>query len=136
MDVDLKRAFLAGIALWVGIFFEVSALMFGLGLTGQTYYLIHYVIAGIISACAGLYYFKNSAGGIREGISTGLVMLFCGIVLDALITVPFFVKDYGFFLSFPLLLGYIESVAVIAAVGLAREKQSRKSKRAVALGTT
>ncbi|HIH09884.1 MAG TPA: hypothetical protein HA254_04405 [Candidatus Diapherotrites archaeon] len=125
--MDAKRAALMGVALWVAIFFEVSALMFGFSLQGPTYYIVHYVLAGLLAAIAGVLYFQaQGAGkGIREGLIAGAVMLIAGIILDAIITVPLFVKDYAFFANPAMLLGYAEGIAIIGAVGWAKQKSAK-----------
>ncbi|HLC79327.1 MAG TPA: DUF5367 family protein [archaeon] len=131
--MDLKRLALAGLALWVGIFVEVSVLMFGFNLTGESYYISHYILLAIICAIVAHFYFKNQKASALEGLKAGFAMVVVGIVLDAIITVPFFVKDYSFFTTLPLLLGYLESIAMVAAVGWVKTHQSN-SKRAIALG--
>ena len=40
--------------------------------------------------------------GPAQGLLLGLVFIAVGIILDAIITIPLFVKDYGFFLNFYL----------------------------------
>jgi len=123
--MDIKRAIIAGVILWAAIFFEVSILMFGFGLTtGNLYYSLHYILAGILAGAAGMFYFTGKVKpGISEGAKAGIVVLAAGIALDAIITVPLFVKDYAFFLDFSMLLGYIETLAIVAAVGFVKEKK-------------
>ena len=123
--MDLKRVVIVGAALWAAIFFEVSILMFGFGLSGNLYFTIHYILLGILSGFAGIYYFmgKKAKAGLKEGLKAGIALLAAGIILDAAITVPLFVKDYSFFVRVPILLGYLEGVAVIAAVGHVKEKK-------------
>ena len=123
--MDFKRAAIVGAGLWVAIFFEVSALMFGFGLTGSTYYTAHYIFLGLLAGFAAIYYFmdKKSESGLKEGARAGAVFAAAGIVLDAIITVPFFVKDYAFFLKIPMLLGYLEVIAITAAVGFVKKKK-------------
>lgn len=117
--------------LWNGIvdgnFFEVSMLMFGISLSGNFYYIAHYILLGILSGAIGVIYFmdKNSGKGVKEGLRTGAVFLVTGIVLDAIITVPLFVKDYSFFFRLPLLLGYAEGLIVLGAIGFVKEKKGQ-----------
>ncbi len=124
--MDFRRALVAGAALWAAIFFEVSILMFGFGLQGNAYYTAHYFLLGILTGAAALFYFnsKKAGSGLREGLLAGIAMLGAGIALDAIITVPLFIKSYNFFFEPALILGYMESVAIVAAVGLVKGKKS------------
>ncbi len=57
--MNIKRAIITGVILWIVIFFEVSVLMFGFGLsTGVTYYVIHYILAAIFLIIASLLYWS------------------------------------------------------------------------------
>jgi hypothetical protein len=118
------RAITVGIIIWIAIFFEVSILMFGLGLkTGPLYYLIHYVFSGLFVAIAALIYFRKVKSGLIEGILLGLVMLATGIFLDAIITVPLFVKNWYYFVDIKLILGYVEGFLVAVLIGVSRRKK-------------
>ena len=44
-------------------------------------------------------------------------MLVVFLILDAVITVPLFVKDYSFFADIGMLIGYLETVVLAAIVG-------------------
>src|SRR3989338_4875296 len=126
--MELRRIIMAGVINWIAIFFEVSMLMFGLNLSGAVYYYAHYVVSGIITALIAVFFMKIAGKGLlKEGFKSGVLMLAVGIVLDAAITVPLFVKDYAFFLSPALLIGYLEGVAVVSVVGFVKEKKHRQS---------
>lgn len=124
--MKLWRAIRLGALSWILIFFEVSALMFGLKWVSGTlnYNLVHYTFLIVIVALCGYLYFrgKKIEAGWFEGLKVGLVFLVTGIVLDAAITVPLFVKSYAFFLDFNLIIGFIESVIVVMVVGAVMEK--------------
>ncbi len=121
--MNIKRAIVIGIALWVTIFFEVSILMFGFGLTtGTLYYVLHYIIVTIFLVVATLFYFKKKKGSWKEGLLFGIVGTITGIILDALITVPLFVKDYSQFFSLSMLFGYTYSLAIPTIVGALKKK--------------
>jgi hypothetical protein len=121
--MNLKRAILLGIALWVIIFFEVSILMFGFGLTGGVvYYTVHYILAAVFLAIASMVYFKK-AGSIKEGLFLGLIFIVVGAILDAAITVPLFVKDYSKFFNGVMLAGYLETLVVPVLVGILKGKK-------------
>lgn len=120
-----KLAILCGALIWVLIFFEVSILMFGFKLqAGATYYTLHYILSAIITAGASWLYFsrKKIEAGLQEGLLVGLVFVVTGIVLDALITVPLFVKSYSFFFDKMLLIGLIEGIVVTGIIGKIKER--------------
>src|SRR3989344_2384779 len=108
----LKRALLCGALLWVLIFFEVSILMFGFKIVGGgLYYTIHYIMLIILASLSALIYFRGRVDrGLGQGLLVGLVMVLTGIVLDAIITVPLFTKNYAaFFKDIYLLIGLVET---------------------------
>jgi hypothetical protein len=122
--MKLTRAILCGALLWILIFFEVSILMFGFGLnTGLTYYIIHYLIVIPLVLIVGLVYFsgKRIKKGAGEGLLAGIVFAVTGVVLDAIITVPLFVKTYSFFADVYLWLGIIEGIIIITIVGAVKK---------------
>lgn len=123
--MKLIRAILYGALLWVFIFFEVSFLMFGLGLksSDHIYYNLHYPLMIILTAIVALLYFRNAKAGFGEGLLVGLVMLVSGIILDLIITVPFFTHDYlAFFSNYLLILGYIIDVLIVGIIGAIRKR--------------
>lgn len=118
MNLNLKRGILTGTLSWVLIFFEVSILMFGFGLTtGPLYYTLHYILSAIIVAISALIYFKNEEASLLKGLSLGVLFVIVGVILDSIITVPLFVKDYNFFLDIYLIAGLIEGIIVTSIVG-------------------
>jgi hypothetical protein len=117
--MNLKKALMLGIAFWVVIFFEVSILMFGFGLKGTAYYIIHYALAGIFLIIASILYFKKK-GNIREGLILGTVFIVVGIILDSIITVPLFVHNYSSFFNNSMLAGYIETLVITTIFGALR----------------
>jgi len=122
--MNVKRAIGFGALLWIFIFFEVSILMFGFGLkTGSTYYVIHYILAAVLIGIASALYFngKKAGAGFREGLLVGVVFILTGIILDAAITVPLFVKDYGTFFNLSTLFGYLETIIVAGIIGAVKK---------------
>lgn len=117
----LKRAIAFGALSWVLIFFEVSILMFGLQLEpGAGYYIIHYILAAVLIALTAALYFKGkrvNKRGFGKGAIVGIVFVIVGIILDAIITVPLFVKDYSFFFDPMMLIGYLETIIIVCVVG-------------------
>ncbi|MFH0949076.1 MAG: hypothetical protein V1802_01160 [Candidatus Aenigmatarchaeota archaeon] len=127
--MNIKRAILCGALLWVLIFFEVSILMFGLNIdTSSTlYYLIHVVALAILTVIASFVYFTSKTG-TKDGFILGILFLITGVVLDALITVPLFVKDYSFFFNIEMFGGYLEMIIVTTIVGTFKNRFVRTKK--------
>jgi hypothetical protein len=119
------RAILCGALLWVLIFFEVSLLMFGFKLKQDlVYYTIHYLLLALLTIIVNLIYFRarKAKGGIGNGFLLGMTMLITGIVLDALITVPLWVKDYNkFFFDLYLITGLIETLVITTVIGIVKK---------------
>lgn len=117
------RAIAFGALGWILIFFEVSILMFGFGLganSGATYYIIHFILLAIIAALCSFLYFRGKSvknKGFAQGLLVGLIFIITGIVLDAIITVPLFIKSYSFFANISLLIGYLWSIVICGVVG-------------------
>jgi hypothetical protein len=120
------RAITFGALLWVLIFFEVSVLMFGFGLTsGRIYYLVHYIVLIFLAGFVSHFYFRKGGAGAKEGFLLGIVMMLTGILLDAIITIPLFIKSYSFFADIYLWIGIAEGVVITTIVG-ALKKLGRK----------
>lgn len=121
--MNFKRALLSGALLWVLIFFEVSILMFGFKLTGNSYYITHYILLIFLTTIATLVYFrgKKAKAGLKEGALLGLTFVIVGIILDAVITIPLFIKDYSFFLDIKLILSYLEGIIITSIIGYIRK---------------
>ena len=121
--MNLKRAILLGALGWVLIFFEVSILMFGLKLAppAASYYALHYVLAAAIIAAASLLYFRKAKAGAKEGLVLGVIFAVVGVILDSIITVPLFVKDYSFFLRADILIGLLEGIAIATIIGAVKK---------------
>ncbi|MDP3881738.1 MAG: hypothetical protein Q8Q31_02570 [Nanoarchaeota archaeon] len=119
--MNWKKGTYFGALLWILIFFEVSILMFGFNLDGEDlfYSILHYISVAIFATFVSLLYFKSGRikRDVREGLMLGIYFAIIGIVLDAIITVPLFIKDYSFFLDAGLLIGYLETVVFAGIVG-------------------
>lgn len=111
------KAILSGMLLWVLIFFEVSILMFGFKLEGIKYYLIHFILAFVLVTICALLYFRKTKANWKQGFILGIIFIITGLILDAAITVPLFVKNYSFFLDIYLWLGYLEGVIITTVIG-------------------
>jgi len=121
---EMKRAVLYGALLWVLIFFEVSILMFGIGLKNDPYYVIHYMFAVLLVAIVTALYFKKRKANFEKGVLAGVVFAITGILLDLVITVPLFVRDYSLmFLDFMLWAGIVLGIITAGIVGAIKEKK-------------
>lgn len=122
--MNLKRAVIFGVIIWVVIFFEVCILIFGFRLTrGSSFYNVwHFSLAGIIVAIASWFYFEKAKKNLENGILAGIIFMITGCVLDAIITVPLFIKNYRFFIDRYLWVGLIEGIVVAALVGSMRKR--------------
>jgi len=113
--MNYRRGILLGALLWVLIFFEVSILMFGFGMTAPMASWIHQVLLILLVLICSWIYFNKTRKikmAAMEGLYLGLIFVITGMVLDAVITVPLFVKSYGFFADPLLWLGYAEMVVL------------------------
>lgn len=120
--MKIKRAILTGALLWVLIFFEVSILMFGFKLAGINYYLVHYLLAAVLTTICAMIYFNKNKATAKTGFILGIIFLITGIILDVAITIPLFIKSYAFFANPLLWLGYAEGVLVVTLVGFIEKK--------------
>lgn len=89
---------------------------------GGLYYTVHYIMLVILASLSALIYFRGRVDrGLGQGLLVGLVMMLTGIVLDAIINVPLFTKNYAvFFKDIYLWVGMIECVTVVGIVGMFR----------------
>ncbi len=76
-------------------------------------------MAGIVA----LLYFKKEKANFKNGILAGIIFAITGIILDSVITVPLFVKDYGLmFGGLGLWVGVILEILTIGVVGAVKKK--------------
>lgn len=124
--MKIWKTILFGVALWVLIFFEVSILMFGFGLkSGALYYLVHYILSIILAGIVATIYFRKEKANFKKGILAGIVFAITGIILDSIITVPLFVKNYGLmFGNLMLWVGIIIGVLTVGIVGAIRKNSN------------
>lgn len=121
--MSLKKAVFFGTVLWVLIFFEVSILMFGFKLSpGAIFYAIHYIALALLVSICTLIYSKHSKLSTKNGFITGIIFALTTTILDALITVPLFVKDYSFFLDKFLWIGTAEVIIITAFIGMIKSR--------------
>jgi len=128
MKFSFKRAVLTGAILWVLIFFEVSILMFGFGMKDPMSSWAHQILLFALTIFACWFYFKSKKveREVQDGFKLGLTMLLTGVLLDAIITVPLFVKSYSFFNSGLLWAGYIEGFVIAVLYSMFEKKRKRR----------
>jgi hypothetical protein len=111
------RAILSGAITWILIFVLWTAMIFIPVLKDSEIlqYVIHYVVLIPIVILGSSYYYKSNDK--TNGAILGLVMLATGLILDAIITVPFFTKPQGtgyaeFFINPLIWVGFVEFVII------------------------
>jgi len=124
--MKLLRAILLGVLLWVLIFFEVSILMFGFGLNvpNPVYYTLHFLFSSIFVIVLSLYYFhtRKVKKGFLQGLLLGVIFVLISIILDAVITVPLFMKwDYSFLIRIDIGLIQLWGILVCGLVGMIKK---------------
>ena len=91
--MNLKRAIWTGALSWVLVFFEVSILMFGLGIKNTDTSIAHYILFAIAILIPVLIYFKKAKANALNGLYLCIIYFAVSLVLDAIITIPLFIKD-------------------------------------------
>ncbi|MBS3078691.1 DUF5367 family protein [Candidatus Pacearchaeota archaeon] len=123
--MKLFRAIGIGALLWVLIFFEVSILMFGFGLNAPNpvYYCLHFLFASLFVIVFSLFYFykKKVKKGFLQGLLLGVIFAVTGIILDAIITVPFMQMNYGFLIRIDIVLMELWGILLCGLVGMIRK---------------
>ena len=104
------------------MFFEVSILMFGFGISNTDTSIVHYVLFAIAILIPVLIYFNKAKAGALEGLYICLIYFAVSLALDAIITIPLFIKDYSFLLNPYHLIGFAESLIVAVVVGAIKKK--------------
>ena len=125
--MNIKRAILTGMLLWVLIFFEVSILLFGFKLEQKTtiFYISHYILLVILVIISSIVYFKarKIKPNFKEGVLLGVIFIITGAVLDSIITIPLFLNmNYSFLISLEMLGSDVLVVVVSGVVGLVKKK--------------
>jgi len=128
----MKKMVLYGLLWWVLIFVEVSIIGFtpGLATVGENGFsllpkgiAIHFILLVIISALLGKLYFRKTIVESQNAIVPAATIVFIGFLLDALITVPFFVKSYSvYFTKWTLWVGVGIFLIVFYCIGKFQKK--------------
>jgi hypothetical protein len=120
------RALVIGALFWLIIFLEISITMIGLQLSYLPTYIIHYIIMiPLALLCAWLYYKSQDK---INGFLLGLFLVAVGIILDIIITVPFFIIPAGgnyatYFSQTFLLIGLLEGIVIVGLYDLIRKRK-------------
>ena len=122
--MDVKRAIWTGAISWVLVFFEVSILMFGFKINNTDTSVVHYMLFPIAILIPALIYFKKPSikAGADQGLYLCLFFFATSLLLDSIITIPLFVKDYSFLLNPYHLIGFTESVIITMFIGMIKKK--------------
>ena len=115
--MKIVRAISTGALIWALIFVEWSIMVFAPMLKDMEnlQWAISYILLiPIVIFGASLYY---KSGDKVNGFILGSVMLATGLILDAIITVPFFIEPQGgsytsFFLTATAITGYAELILI------------------------
>ncbi len=108
--MNLKQSTLFGVLFWLIIFVEVSIIGFSPDLAtmgefgfefNQTGNIIHLIAVTLIAAILARLYYKKDKPKFIDALQVGIVISLIGIILDAVITVPLFVKNYASFYGDP-----------------------------------
>ena len=67
------------------------------------------------------FYFKKVKSSLKEGFILGVMYVIVGTVLDLIITVPLFVKDYVAFFNSWLILGLLETIVIASIYGVVKK---------------
>lgn len=95
--------------------------MFGLKLQRAVYYAIHFILLLLLVIISASIYFRKVKGSLTEGLVLGVIYVIVGVILDAIITIPLFIKEYSFFIQWDLLLGLLETIVAATSVGLIKK---------------
>lgn len=93
--MNLSRAFLSGIIVWIAIFLAFTIMSFIPTLKGaetiQTF-VVYLLLIPILFLGLNFYYKKGQS---NNGFQVGLIIILTCLLLDALITVPFVIIPHG-----------------------------------------
>ena len=118
--MNIKRAILFGVLLWVFVFVIISIIMFIPALAGRrlTQSIIFWVVNIPLVLLLAKWYFKTVVPTVKNGLILGVLSLIVTTVLDLIITVPLFVKSYAaFYGDWTLYVGYAEIIIICMIAG-------------------
>ena len=123
-----KNATLWAVILWALIFIVWSIIIFVPVLKDSLLWqwIIHYIVLIFLVWLCAANYFKKAGPSAKSGICLGIYFVIIGAILDAIVTVPLFVKDWGFYSQWQLWVGYAVVIIVSILVGSALSKKGSK----------
>lgn len=125
---NLKSILSYGALLWILIFMEVSIVMFIPGLSKLTQNILHLIILPLLALFCFIKHFKTTPASLRDGLLVGVYFLIVGTILDLIITIPLFVKDYSlFYTSWWLWVGYLEVLIIGSLSGYFKSGPASKN---------
>ncbi len=119
------RGVISGFLLWILIFVEISITSVGLKMSESSVWLTHYILlVPFTLLCSWLYYRSKDK---LNGLAVGLFFLLIGIILDFIITVPFFIIPQGgsylsYFYDPKLFVGFLVVLIISGVYDLFRKK--------------
>ena len=127
--MKLQRSIMFGTALWIAAFVVISIVMFTPWFKESqlrimaTWWIVEIPVVLLLSK----WYFKADPPTVKKGFLLGIVGLAVSMALDAIITVPLFVKSYAvFYGSWQLWVGLVEILALCILAGWEFDKTFTK----------
>lgn len=118
--MNIKRAVGYSILLWVIIFVVISILMFlpWFKNSQSSVQIAWWFLAIPVTLFWAKLYFKADPPTAKKGFYLGIIGLIVSTILDAVITVPLFVKSYSlYFGNLMLYVGYAELLVLCVIAG-------------------
>jgi len=118
--MNIKRALVYGVILWILIFVEFSIVMFLPWFKDHTkaQYVANWVLLIPIVLLCTKWFFKAEVPTTKKGLLLGIIGLVVGTILDMLITIPFFVKSYSLYYgNWMMYIGFVEGILLAAYAG-------------------
>jgi len=120
-----KLAAVLAIVFWLLMFARTVFLpLAGLDIIVQI--VVHGVMAAVLAFAFGYIYCFKDKGTFKSGFLFGAFAIIIGLILDTLLTVPFFVKGYDYYLNPVLWIGF---AVILVVAGLSGKYRGKKSER-------
>lgn len=127
--MKLQRSIMFGAALWIAAFVVISIVMFVPWFKESTLRVmaIWWILEIPVVLLLAKWYFKADPPTVKKGVLLGIVGFVVSMVLDAIITVPLFVKSYAaFYGSWQLWVGLVEILVLCVLAGWEFDKTFTK----------
>ena len=132
--MSMKRLVLFSVAWWMLIAVEVGTVGAIPGLASKTEHgfvlttvgiVVHFALTALVSGALAFGYVRRKGKPDFQAFPLAVSIVITGLALDALLTVPLFVKDFGaYFGKWTVWAGYVLAFGVVAAVGNIRARSS------------